>query len=219
MGFDADPEKGSNASVDLFEDQLTLAMTGASGAAYGLRLIRRLAMMPGALRLHVLISDAARVVLDQEQDLLLPEDPERMGAALAGHLGIGEEGLSCYALNDWFSPCASGSAGIRHMVVVPCSMGTLSRIATGTSDNLIERAADVILKERGQLILVPRETPLSSIHLEHMLSLSRLGTHIIPAMPGFYHRPQSVDDLVDFVVDRIIDHLGISDGRIRRWGE
>ncbi len=219
MGFDADQEKGSNASVDLFEDQLTLAMTGASGAAYGLRLIQRLAMMPGALRLHVLISDAARVVLDQEQDLLLPEDPERMGAALAGHLGIGEEGLSCYALNDWFSPCASGSAGIRHMVVVPCSMGTLSRIATGTSDNLIERAADVILKERGQLILVPRETPLSSIHLEHMLSLSRLGTHIIPAMPGFYHRPQSVDDLVDFVVDRIIDHLGISDGRIRRWGE
>ncbi|HXH65380.1 MAG TPA: UbiX family flavin prenyltransferase, partial [Mariprofundaceae bacterium] len=149
------------------EDQLTLAITGASGATYGLRLMQRLAMMSG-VRLHVLISDAARVVLDQEQDLLLPEDAERMGAALAGHLGIDEEALRCYALDDWFSPCASGSAGIRSMVVIPCSMGTLARIATGTSDNLIERAADVVLKERGRLVLVPRETPLSSIHLEHM---------------------------------------------------
>jgi len=201
----------------LSENQLTLALTGASGATYGLRLMQRLAMVSD-VRLHVLVSDAARVVLDQEQDLLLPEDAERMGAALAGYLGIAEEGLSCYALDDWFSPCASGSAGIRNMVVIPCSMGTLARIATGTSDNLIERAADVVLKERGQLILVPRETPLSSIHLEHMLALSRLGVHIIPAMPGFYHRPQTVEEMVDFVVDRVVDHLGFSDRSIRRWG-
>jgi flavin prenyltransferase len=217
MAFDVGDEKGSNASMEFAEDQLTLAITGASGAVYGLRLMQRLAMMSD-MRLHVLISDAARVVLDQEQDLLLPEDAERMGAALAGHLGIDEQSLCCYALDDWFSPCASGSSGIRNMVVIPCSMGTLARIATGTSDNLIERAADVVLKERGRLILVPRETPLSAIHLEHMLSLSRLGVHIIPAMPGFYHRPQTVDDMVDFVVDRVIDHLGFSDGSIRRWG-
>jgi 4-hydroxy-3-polyprenylbenzoate decarboxylase len=214
--FDGSAQKGSNTRMSIPRKQLTLAMTGASGAAYGLRLMQRLAMAGAGL--HVLISDAARVVLDQEQDLLLPEEPEEMGQALARHLGLGGDALRCYALNDWFAPCASGSAGIREMVVVPCSMGTLARIATGTSDNLIERAADVVLKERGRLVLVPRETPLSSIHLEHMLTLSRLGVHMIPAMPGFYHRPDSIEALVDFVVDRVIDHLGYADEGIRRWG-
>lgn len=203
--------------MEYSDNRLTLAITGASGAAYGLRLMQRLALM-GGIDMHVLISDAARVVLDQEQDLLLPEDPESMGAALAAHLGIADDGIHCYGLDDWFSPCASGSSGIRRMVVIPCSMGTLARIATGTSDNLIERAADVLLKERGRLVLVPRETPLSDIHIEHMLALSRQGVHMIPAMPGFYHRPQSVEDLVDFIVDRVIDHLGFADEGIRRWG-
>jgi len=104
------------------------------------------------------------------------------------------------------------------MVVIPCSMGSLARIAGGVSDNLLERAADVMLKERGRLILVPRETPLSSIHLEHMLKLSHMGVDLIPAMPGFYHRPESVDDLVNFVVDRVMDHLAIDDGGAKRWG-
>lgn len=215
-GFDGTAQKGSNSSMSTPDKQLTLAMTGASGAAYGLRLMQRLAL--AGVRLHVLISEAARVVLDQEQDLLLPGEPEEQGLVLARHLGLNEEGIRCYALDDWFAPCASGSAGIRDMVVIPCSMGTLARIATGTSDNLIERAADVVLKERGRLVLVPRETPLSSIHLEHMLTLSRLGVHMIPAMPGFYHRPESIDELVDFVVDRVIDHLGLHDEGIRRWG-
>ena len=214
--FDGGTQKGSNTRMSVSGKQLTLAMTGASGAAYGLRLIQRLGR--AGLRLHLLISEAARVVLDQEQDLLLPAEPEDMGAALGRHLGLGEADLHCYALDDWFSPCASGSAGIRDMVVIPCSMGTLARIATGTSDNLIERAADVVLKERGRLVLVPRETPLSSIHLEHMLALSRLGVHMIPAMPGFYHRPRHIEELVDFVVDRVIDHLGYADEGIRRWG-
>jgi len=105
------------------------------------------------------------------------------------------------------------------MVVIPCSMGTLARIACGASDNLIERAADVMLKEHRQLILVPRETPLSSIHLENMLKLSRMGAHIIPAMPGFYHNPETLDDIIDFLVDRVLDHLDLANPEAQKWGE
>ncbi len=195
---------------------IVVAMTGASGAAYGLRLMQRLGK--AGIRQHILVSHAACVVLRHELDMILPESPELRRSFLAQHLGIGEEDLRCYALDDWFSPAASGSAGIRRMVVAPCSMGTLARISTGASDNLIERAADVILKEGGRLILMPRETPLSSIHLEHMLSLTRMGVHMIPAMPGFYHRPESVSDLVDFMTDRLLSHLGIEDQGGRRWG-
>jgi len=192
-------------------------MTGASGAAYGLRLIQRLAN--AGIKQHLLFSDAARVVLKQELDLSLPEATESVAAAIASHLDISVELLNHYHQTDWFSPAASGSAGIRHMVVIPCSMGSLARIAGGISDNLIERAADVMLKERGNLILVPRETPLSSIHLEHMLKLSQMGVDLIPAMPGFYHRPESIDELVDFLVDRVMDHLHIDDGGAKRWGD
>ncbi len=196
--------------------QVIVAVTGASGAAYGLRLIQRLAH--AGIKQHLLFSDAARVVLKQELGLNLPKAPEDVAAAIALHLDIPVEYLSHYHQADWFSPVASGSAGIRHMVVIPCSMGSLARIAGGVSDNLLERAADVMLKERGNLILVPRETPLSSIHLEHMLKLSRMGVDLIPAMPGFYHRPESIQELVDFVVDRVIDHLGMSNGEAKRWG-
>jgi len=196
--------------------QMIIAMTGASGAAYGMRLIQRLAN--AGIKQHLLFSDAARVVLKQELDLSLPEATEDVAAAVASHLGISSELLKHYHQTDWFSPTASGSAGIRHMVVIPCSMGSLARIAGGVSDNLIERAADVMLKERGNLILVPRETPLSSIHLEHMLKLSRMGVDLIPAMPGFYHRPESVDQLIDFVVDRVMDHLGVNSEEVKRWG-
>lgn len=197
-------------------EEIIIAITGASGGAYGLRLIQRLANARTAM--HVLLSDAARVVLQQECDLSLPASREHHAAALADRLKVDPEQLRCPELNDWFSPAASGSSGIRRMVIVPCSMGTLGRIAGGMSDNLIERAADVILKERRQLILVPRETPLSSIHLENMLKLARMGTTMIPAMPGFYHRPESVEALVDFVVDRIIDQLQLANPEARRWG-
>ena len=113
---------------------------------------------------------------------------------------------------------ASGSAAPKQMVVCPCSTGSLSAIANGASDNLVERAADVVIKERGQLILVPREMPLSSIHLEHMLKLSQMGVTIMPAAPGFYHQPKSISDLVDFVVARILDHLGLDQQLMARWG-
>jgi len=196
-------------------DPVIVAITGASGAAYGLRLIRRLA--DAGVFQHILLSNAARVVLKQETDLALP-DTVTLTSALAEHLNISDDLMRCYALDDWFSPTASGSAGIKKMVVIPCSMGTLARIASGASDNLIERAADVILKEHRQLILVPRETPLSSIHLENMLKLSRMGTHIIPAMPGFYHRPKTLDQIIDFLVDRVLDHLDIANPEAQKWG-
>ncbi len=197
-------------------ESVIVAITGASGCAYALRLIQRLAN--AGIFQHILLSDAARVVLKQEAGLALPETAS-LTTTLASHLNISADLLCCYALDDWFSPAASGSAGIKKMVVVPCSMGTLARIACGASDNLIERAADVMLKEHRQLILVPRETPLSSIHLENMLKLSRMGTHIIPAMPGFYHRPETLDDIIDFLVDRVLDHLDFSNPEAQKWGE
>jgi len=196
--------------------EIIVAMTGASGAGYGLRLIQRLAA--AGIFQHVLFSDAAKVVLQQEADFALPDASEECAESLANHLGIDAAGLACPGKKDWFSPAASGSSGIRSMVIIPCSMGTLGRIAGGMSDNLIERAADVILKERRQLILVPRETPLSSIHLENMLKLSRAGATLIPAMPGFYHRPTSIDAIVNFVVDRVIDQLQINNPEAPRWG-
>jgi len=193
-----------------------VAMTGASGAAYGLRLILRLAK--AGISQHILLSNAARVVLKQETELEFTGNAESTALQLANHLDINESLIQCYELSDWFSPTASGSAGIRKMVVIPCSMGTLGRIASGISDNLIERAADVMIKERRQLILVPRETPLSAIHLENMLKLSRMGVDIIPAMPGFYHRPQSIDQIIDFLVDRVLDHLDIANPDAQQWG-
>jgi len=198
------------------KESIIVAMTGASGAAYGLRLMQRLA--EADVFQHLLLSGAARVVLKQEVDLELPTSPEDSAAALAQHLDIPQQLIRCYGLEDWFSPAASGSANIKRMVIIPCSMGTVARIANGASDNLIERAADVILKENRQLILMPRETPLSCIHLENMLKLARMGAHIIPAMPGFYHRPQSLDDIIDFLVDRVLDHLEIPNPEAQQWG-
>ncbi|NWF39700.1 UbiX family flavin prenyltransferase [Mariprofundus sp. NF] len=204
------------SSSETTEESVIVALTGASGSAYGLRLIQRLAQ--AGIVQHILLSDAARVVLKQEIDLELSSDAGNSAVELARHLDISVSLLRCYALKDWFSPTASGSAGIRRMVVVPCSMGTLARIANGISDNLIERAADVMLKERRQLILVPRETPLSAIHLENMLKLSRMGVDILPAMPAFYNRPQSINELIDFLVDRLLDHLNIANPTAKQWG-
>lgn len=126
--------------------------------------------------------------------------------------------LKVFGKEQWFSPVASGSAAPKQMIVCPCSTGTLAAISQGMSDNLIERAADVVIKERGQLILVPRETPFSTIHLANMHSLSQMGVTIMPAAPGFYHNPESIDDLIDFMVGRMLDHLGIEQAIMPRWG-
>ncbi|WP_261816559.1 flavin prenyltransferase UbiX [Vibrio gallicus] len=196
--------------------QITLAMTGASGAPYGLTLLKRL--IQANYQVFVLISSAARVVLATEHNLKLPSGPESMKQALVGYLGCGDEAIVVCGKEDWFSPVASGSAAPRQMVVCPCSAGSLASIAHGMSDNLIERAADVVIKERGQLILMVRETPFSTLHLENMLKLSKMGVTIMPAAPGFYHQPQSIQDLIDFMVARILDHLGIEQALIQPWG-
>lgn len=195
---------------------ITLAMTGASGAPYGLRLLE--CLLAADYHVYFLISSAARVVMATEHDLKLPSGPDAMKAALVEHLGCHADNLTVCGKEDWFSPVASGSAAPKQMVVCPCSAGSVASIAHGISDNLIERAADVVLKERGQLILVVRETPFSTLHLENMLKLSQIGATIMPAAPGFYHQPKSIEDLIDFMVARILDHLGVDQGLVPRWG-
>ncbi|QUJ67779.1 UbiX family flavin prenyltransferase [Photobacterium sp. GJ3] len=198
------------------DKRITLAWTGASGAPYGLRLLE--CLLAADYQVYLLISSAARVVLATEHGLKLPAGPEAAQAALAEHLNYQGDQLVVCGKEDWFSPVASGSAAPKKMVVCPCSAGTLASVAHGMSDNLLERAADVVLKERGQLLMVVRETPFSSLHLENMLKLSNLGATIMPAAPGFYHQPTSIDDLVDFMVARILDHLGVEQGLVPRWG-
>lgn len=194
-----------------------LAMTGASGAAYGLRLLEIL--LTSGRPVYLLVSKAAQMVLSMESELSIPARPTEMQAFFSSIYHTDPELLKVYSREDWMAPIASGSHSAQHMVVVPCTTGTLSAIAQGSSDNLMERAADVMLKERRNLILVVRETPLSSIHLENMLKLSQAGATIMPANPGFYQQPNSIDDLVDFMVARILDHLGESHALLPRWGE
>ncbi|CAI87354.1 putative aromatic acid decarboxylase [Pseudoalteromonas translucida] len=168
--------------------------------------------------MYVLISSAARVVFDIESGIKLSGNETKASEQLSALYNAKPEQLKVYGKDNWFSPVASGSAAPKKMIVCPCSAGTVSAIAVGASDNLLERAADVVIKERGHLILVPRETPFNQIHLENMLKLSRLGVTIMPASPGFYHQPQSIADLVDFMVARILDHLNIEHNLTKRWG-
>lgn len=198
------------------DKRITLAWTGASGAPYGLRLLE--CLLAADYQVYLLISSAARVVLATEHGLKLSASPDKAREQLAAHLQVNADKLTVCGKDDWFSPVASGSAAPKQMVVCPCSAGSLASIAYGMSENLIERAADVVVKERGQLVLVVRETPFSTIHLENMLKLSQIGVTIMPAAPGFYHQPQSIDDLIDFMVARILDHLGVKQGLVPRWG-
>jgi len=195
---------------------ITLAITGASGAPYAVRLLS--VLNKAGYLVHLMISDAARIVFTSELELQLPANPEKLLARLAERYELEPSLVKVWSKENWFSPVASGSSAPSKMVVCPCSTGTLSAIATGASNNLIERAADVVLKEKGTLIVVPRETPYSLIHLENMMKLATAGATILPASPGFYHKPQSVEELIDFVVTRIIDHLKIDIELTPRWG-
>ncbi len=195
---------------------LALAMTGASGMPYGLRLLEMLLFAEETV--YLMVSSPARMVLAEETDLKLPNRPAEIKAILEQRYQARPGQLHVYGKEEWSAPVASGSSVPRSMVVCPCTSGTLASIAGGASRNLIERAADVVLKEHRQLILVPREMPFSVLHLENMLRLARLGVVIMPPNPGFYHSPRTVQDLVDFVVARILDHLGVEQHLVRPWG-
>jgi 4-hydroxy-3-polyprenylbenzoate decarboxylase len=194
-----------------------VAITGASGVIYGLRLCREIIRCQEDLT--VLISSAGHQVLQEECGLHWQGSEARVAQLLRDYLQAGEQQLSYYAEDNFQAPIASGSNAPDAMVVCPCSMGTLSRIAAGNSGNLLERCADVVLKERRTLVMVPRETPLNEIHLENMLKLARMGVTMVPPMPAFYHRPRSIDDLIDFVVGKVLDVLGLEHSLYRRWQE
>ncbi|MAC45460.1 MAG: aromatic acid decarboxylase [Oceanospirillum sp.] len=198
-------------------ERVTVALTGASGAQYGIRLIECLVAL--GCEVSVLISKAAHVVIATETEEKFPADSQKLQAALLERFHADVDQIKVYGRENWMSPVASGSGAPHKMVVCPCSTGTLSAIATAASNNLIERAADVALKERRQLILVHREAPYHEVHLQHMLTLTRMGALVMPASPGFYHNPQSVNDMVDFIVARILDQLGFDQKLMPRWGE
>lgn len=200
-----------------FTKTISLAMTGASGAQYGLRLLE--CLLKADCRVYLMISAPGQVVISMETDLELPGRSAEIQKVLTAKYGTSGEQLRVFGREEWTAPVASGSSVPDAMVVCPCTMGTLSGIAVGASKNLIERAADVVLKEGRKLVIVPRETPLSAIHLENMLRLARLGVSVLPPNPGFYHNPQGIDDLVDFVVARILDQLDVPHDLSERWGE
>jgi len=175
-----------------------VAITGASGAVYGVRLVQRL--IAGDVSTEVIVSRAARRVLEVEHGLR--GDP-------SGYLAVGGVAPRAWEPDDLLAPPASGSTAPEVMLVAPCSMGTAAAILAGASDNLVERAADVMLKERRPLVIVPRETPLSTLHLRNLAQLSELGVRVVPAMPAFYFRPRSMEELIEFVVDRAIQAAGL----------
>lgn len=226
-------------------DNLVVAMTGASGSIYAVRLLE--VLIAAGKRVHLTISPAAVIVLERELGLKVDLDHFEPGQLVPSKSDVDHDsklatlegaGPDAYALSSVFSDSAvnhgelkyhhfrnfhagiaSGSFLTTGMVICPCSMGTLSSLANGLSSNLIHRAADVHLKERRKLIVMPRETPLGSIQLENMKRLADAGAVVLPAMPGFYHEPQTIQDLVDFVVARICDQLGIQNSLMKRWGE
>ncbi len=195
---------------------VALAMTGASGAVYGLQLLRQL--LAAGKQVYLMVSTPGQIVINMETSVRLPGKPREIQQLLAELYQAAPAQLQVFGHNQWTAPVASGTGVADAMVVCPCTMGTLASIANGLSSNLIERAADVSLKERKTLILVPRETPFSSIHLQNMLSLSQAGAVILPPNPGFYQQPQTLEDIVNFIVARILDHLGIAHQLVPGWG-
>lgn len=196
---------------------VTLIMTGASGAHYGLRLLEML--VKKGIQINLLMSRPGQLVINMETELKVPSRAKEIEEYFTNLYDAAPGQIQAYEREQWMSPVASGSGVADATVVCPCTTGTLSSIAVGSSKSLIERAVDVCLKERKQLILVVRETPFSDIHLENMLKLSRMGAVIMPANPGFYWKPQGIDELIDFMVARILDHLNIEHKLTARWGD
>lgn len=197
--------------------QIALALTGASGAPYSQRLLE--VLLGQGITVHLMISAAARIVFADELDWKLPARAGDVQKILVEMFKCDSDLLKVYGEQQWSSPLASGSHQIETMIICPCTMGTLSSVACGSSENLINRAADVMIKENRKLIIVPRESPFSAIHLENMLKLSRLGVCILPPSPGFYFRPTQLSEMVDFVVAKILDQAGVKHQLMPRWGE
>jgi len=196
---------------------ITVALTGASGAAYGLRLIE--CLLNADKPVYLLYSQAAQIVINMETDLDFPSKAADAEKLLTNHFSAKPGQLKVFGRKQWMAPVASGTNPATAMVICPCTTGTMSSIAQGLSDDLIDRAADVMLKEQKKLILVVRESPLSVIHLENMTRLAKAGAVIMPANPGFYFNPEKVSDLIDFMVARVLDHLGVEHSLLPRWGE
>ena len=196
---------------------IAVAITGASGAQYGLRLVQ--CLIESGARVYLMISQAGQVLLRMEAELEVPGRPAEAEAFFTRHFGAGPGQVRVFGRQQWTAPVASGTNPPDAMVVCPCTTGTLATIASGMCQDLIDRAADVALKEGRTLILVVRETPFSVIHLENMLRLARAGAVIMPANPGFYFNPSTVEEVVDFMVARVLDHVGVEHRLLRRGGE
>jgi len=196
-------------------ESITVAITGASGSIYAIRLID--ALLNAKKKVNLIITEAGFLVINEEMGFNWKGKSNMVTEKIREYFRAEEE-LVYYDNSNFYSPLASGSSGRGTMIICPCSMGTLGRITSGISGNLLERAADVTLKERGNLIIVPRETPLNDIHLENMLKLSRMDARIVPAMPAFYQKPDTMEDLVDFVVGKVLDQAGVEHELFKRWG-
>ena len=194
----------------------TVAITGASGAPYANRLLQ--VLVKGGHSIYLTISGEGLSILNDEVGLLLKGSDTDIQNLLEKHFEAREGQITYFDEEQMYAPIASGSVRVDAMVLIPCSMKTLAAVANGYATTLIERAADVMIKEKRKLILVPRETPLSAVHLRNMLTVAELGCHLIPAMPGFYHRPKRVSDMVDFVVGRVLDSMGVENDLSPRWG-
>ena len=197
---------------------IAIGLTGASGMPYGMRLLECLLGTEG-VNVQLVYSQAAQIVAQQEMGFKLASRPAEVEAQLSARFNAPSGKLRVFGREEWFAPLASGSNPPDAYVICPCTMGTLAKVAGGMGDDLVCRAADVVLKENKKLILVPREMPFSVIHLENMLKLARAGAIILPPNPAFYHHPQTLQDIIDFVVARILDHLDIQHGLIKPWGE
>jgi len=199
-----------------FDKTITVALTGASGIQYGLRLID--VLIQSNVRVYVLMSKPAKVVMGMDTDLPVPGRTAEVQSAFSERYKAADSQLLAFGQEQWTAPIASGSGAPDAMVICPCTTGTLASVAAGNCNNLLERAADVVLKEHRKLIVMPREMPFSTIHLENMLRLANAGAVIMPPNPAFYQLPETIDDLVDFVVARVLDQLEIEHTLMPAWG-
>jgi flavin prenyltransferase len=205
----------THGNIYKMEHRILVGITGASGSIYAERLIDILKhLVP---RIYVVFSDTARLVVRHELKETKDEHFSLYRASLGQVAEADREVIRLFKNDDLFAPVASGSSAPTAMIVVPCSMGSLARIAHGVSSNLLERSADVVLKQKRPLIIAPRETPLSSIHLRNMLTLADMGAHIVPTMPAFYQKPEKIEDLIDFMVGRFVEALGFSHDLYTPW--